>query len=30
MENYQTEDGRIEAPAVLRPFLPPGKEMLGG
>ena len=29
MENYQTEDGRIEMPAVLRPFLPEGKEMLG-
>jgi seryl-tRNA synthetase len=30
MENYQREDGRVEAPAVLRPFLPPGKEVLGG
>ncbi len=30
MENYQTEDGRFEAPAVLRPFLPAGKEILGG
>lgn len=30
MENYQTADGRIETPAVLRPFLPPGKEVLGG
>ena len=30
MENYQTADGRIEAPPVLRPFLPPGKELLGG
>ena len=29
MENYQTEDGFIEAPAVLRPFLPAGKEILG-
>jgi seryl-tRNA synthetase len=30
MENYQTEEGRIETPAVLRPFLPPDKEVLGG
>ena len=30
MENYQTEDGMIQAPAVLKPFLPAGKEMLGG
>ncbi len=30
MENYQTEDGQVETPAVLRPFLPEGKEMLGG
>jgi seryl-tRNA synthetase len=29
MENYQTEDGRIETPAVLRPYLPAGKEFLG-
>lgn len=29
MENHQTEDGFIEAPAVLRRFLPPGKEILG-
>ena len=29
MENYQTEDGRIQVPAVLRPFLPDGKEFLG-
>jgi seryl-tRNA synthetase len=29
MENYQTADGRIEVPAVLRPFLPAGKEFLG-
>lgn len=28
MENYQTEDGRIEVPAVLRPYLPAGKEFL--
>jgi seryl-tRNA synthetase len=30
MENYQTADGHVETPAVLRPFLPAGKEMLGG
>ena len=30
MENYQTEDGRVETPEVLRPFLPAGKEVLGG
>jgi seryl-tRNA synthetase len=30
MENYQTEEGKIEAPAVLRRFLPAGKEVLGG
>jgi seryl-tRNA synthetase len=29
MENYQTGDGRVEAPAALRPFLPAGKEVLG-
>jgi seryl-tRNA synthetase len=29
MENYQTEEGLVEVPAVLRPFLPPGKELLG-
>ena len=30
MENYQTADGLIEVPAVLRPFLPAGKTTLGG
>jgi seryl-tRNA synthetase len=30
MENYQTEDGTIEVPAVLRGYLPTGKEVLGG
>jgi seryl-tRNA synthetase len=30
MENYQTDEGKIEAPAVLRPYLPAGKEVLGG
>lgn len=30
MENYQTADGLIDVPAVLRPFLPPGKEVLAG
>lgn len=29
MENYQTADGLIEVPEVLRPFLPDGKTMLG-
>lgn len=29
MENYQTEDGLVEVPAVLRPFLPAGKTVLG-
>lgn len=29
MENYQTADGRVEVPAVLRPFLPAGKDFLG-
>ena len=29
MENYQTEEGLVEVPAVLRPFLPAGKETLG-
>ena len=29
MENYQTEDGNIEVPAALRPFLPPGMERIG-
>jgi seryl-tRNA synthetase len=29
MENYQTEEGLIEVPAVLRAFLPAGKEVLG-
>ncbi len=29
MENYQTEDGHIEVPAALRPFLPPGLERIG-
>jgi seryl-tRNA synthetase len=30
MENYQTAEGLIEAPAALRPFLPAGKTVLGG
>jgi seryl-tRNA synthetase len=30
MENYQTADGLVEVPAVLRSFLPTGKTMLGG
>jgi seryl-tRNA synthetase len=30
MENYQTEDGKIEVPAVLKPFMPAGKEVIGG
>ncbi len=30
LENYQTEDGRIETPDALRPYLPAGKDMLGG
>jgi seryl-tRNA synthetase len=30
MENYQTADGLIEVPPVLRPFLPAGKTTLGG
>ncbi len=30
MENYQTEGGLVETPEVLRPFLPAGKEFLGG
>jgi seryl-tRNA synthetase len=30
MENYQTAEGLIEAPAALRPYLPAGKELLGG
>ncbi len=30
MENYQTEDGKIEVPAVLKPYLPPDKEVIGG
>jgi seryl-tRNA synthetase len=29
MENYQTEDGLVEVPAALRPFMPAGMEMLG-
>lgn len=29
MENYQTEDGRVEVPAALRPYMPVGKELLG-
>jgi seryl-tRNA synthetase len=29
MENYQTEDGLIEVPTVLRPFMPAGLEQLG-
>ncbi len=29
MENYQTEEGLVEVPAALRPFLPAGKETLG-
>jgi seryl-tRNA synthetase len=29
MENYQTEDGRVEVPAVLRPFMPAGIETIG-
>lgn len=29
MENYQTEDGRVDTPPALRPFLPPGMESLG-
>jgi seryl-tRNA synthetase len=30
MENYQTEDGTIAVPAVLKPYLPAGTEVLGG
>lgn len=30
MENYQTADGLVEVPLVLRPFLPAGKTTLGG
>jgi seryl-tRNA synthetase len=29
MENYQTGEGRIEVPDVLRPFLPPGMHTIG-
>jgi seryl-tRNA synthetase len=29
MENYQTEEGLIEVPAVLRPLMPSGMEKLG-
>jgi seryl-tRNA synthetase len=29
MENYQTEDGTIEVPAVLRPFMPASLEVMG-
>ena len=30
MENYQNEDGTIAVPAVLKPYLPAGKEVIGG
>lgn len=29
MENYQTRDGQVEVPAVLRGFMPPGLDILG-
>jgi seryl-tRNA synthetase len=29
MENYQTEDGLVDVPPVLRPFMPPDLEQLG-
>jgi seryl-tRNA synthetase len=29
MENYQTDDGRIDVPDVLRPFLPSGMHTIG-
>jgi seryl-tRNA synthetase len=29
MENYQTEEGLVEVPGVLRPFMPAGMEKLG-
>jgi len=29
MENYQTEEGLIEVPEALRPFMPPDMEMIG-
>ena len=29
MENYQTEEGRVEVPAVLRQFMPPGLDLIG-
>jgi seryl-tRNA synthetase len=29
MENYQTEDGLVEVPAALKPYMPAGKEVLG-
>jgi seryl-tRNA synthetase len=29
MENYQTEEGLVEVPAVLRPFLPTGLDRVG-
>jgi seryl-tRNA synthetase len=29
MENYQTEDGCVEVPAVLRPLMPAGMETMG-
>jgi seryl-tRNA synthetase len=29
MENYQTEDGTVRVPAVLRPFMPAGMEVIG-
>lgn len=30
MENYQTEDRRVEVPPILRPFMPAGTDILGG
>jgi seryl-tRNA synthetase len=30
MENYQNEDGTVAVPAVLKPFMATGKEVLGG
>ena len=29
MENYQTEEGRVEVPAALRQFMPPGLDVIG-
>lgn len=29
MENYQTEDGAVEIPTVLKPYLPPGLDRIG-